>query len=260
MLRTRSRSRLAEPRPRRASWAWPVCLILLLGLASAPALAAGPRVTGKVTNFTELRNPVWEEAKNPDRHLYSFREVVPTVPAKERVLYPHIPKEVCIAALSKSKQPAPRGATLIRVGGGRTTPVTLVVRPQARLRFKNTDPFKHRLYVVGSKTFVAGDTVKGGTRDWTVPAPGSYEVRDELAPSLRMWIVAENDVAEIAYPNLKGEFALRLEEDGEYSIQAYFAGKKVGDPRPITITNGRDVNIAHQPIKLAPNPEKSKKK
>ena len=146
------------------------------------------------------------------------------------------------------------------VGGGRTTPVSLVVRPQARLRFKNTDPFKHRLYVVGSKTFVAGDTVKGGTRDWTVPAPGSYEVRDELAPSLRMWIVAENDVAEIAYPNLKGEFALRLEEDGEYSIQAYFAGKKVGDPRPITITNGRDVNIAHQPIKLAPNPEKSKKK
>jgi hypothetical protein len=233
-------------------------VLVLLVLVTVPALAAGPKVTGRVANWTELRNPVWEEAKNPDRHLYSFREVVPTVPAKERVLYPHIPKELCLAALSTAKQETPRGATLITVGGGRTTPVTIVVRPKARLRFKNTDPFKHRLYIVGSKTFVASDTIKGGARDWTVPAPGSYEVRDELAPSLRMWIVAENNVAEIAYPNLKGQFALRLEQDGEYSIQAYFAGKKVGDPRPIEI-KGRDVNISQQPIKVAPDPKKKKK-
>lgn len=211
-------------------------------------------------NFTELRNPVWEEAKNPDRRLYSFREVVPTVPSEERGLYPHIPKEVCIAALAKEKQAPPRMATLIRVGGGRTTPVTIVVRPNTRLQFKNTDPFKHRLYVVGSKTFSPADTIKGGTRDWTVPAPGSYEVRDELAPSLRMWIVAENNVAAIAYPNLKGEFALRLEADGEYTIQSYFTGKKVGDPRPIEITGLRDVNLAQDPIKVAPDPKKGAEK
>ncbi len=234
---------------------WGARLLMLLVLVTVPALAAGPKVTGRVSNWTELRNPVWEEAKSSDRHLYSFREVVPTVPAKERILYPHIPKELCIAALASGKQSAPRGATLITVGGGRTTPVTIVVRPQARLRFKNTDPFKHRLYIVGSKTFVPSDTIKGGTRDWTVPAPGSYEVRDELAPSLRMWIVAEDNVVEIAYPNLKGQFAMRLEEEGDYSLQAYFAGKKVGDPRPI-VMKGRDLNLSNQPLKVAPDPKK----
>ena len=230
-------------------------LFVSLLLITLPALAAGPTVTGKIANWRELRNPVWEEAKDPDRKLYSFREVVPTVPAAYRALYPHIPKEICIAALAAEKQETPRMATLIRVGGGRTTPVTIVVSPGTRLRFKNTDPFKHRLYAVGSKTFTANDTVKGGTRDWTVPAPGSYEIRDELAPSLRMWIVAEPNVATIAYPSLAGEFALRFEQDGPYTIQAYFAGKKVGEPRPIEV-KGRDINLRGSPIKVA---EKQKK-
>ena len=63
-------------------------------------------------------------------------------------------------------------------------PVTIVVPPGTTLQFKNTDPFKHRLYGKGISTFPPGETGPGAHRDWTVPAPGTYEIRDQLAPSL----------------------------------------------------------------------------
>jgi hypothetical protein len=140
-------------------------------------------------------------------------------------------------------------ATLIRVGGGRTTPVTIVTAPNTKLVFQNTDPFKHRLFAVGFKSFSASDTGRGATREWSVPEPGVYEIRDELAPSLRMWVISEPAVAAIAYPSLKGDFAIPVEADGEYRLQAYFAGKKVGPEIPIKV-EGKDVDLTRQPIKV----------
>lgn len=235
----------------RSPQSWAVRTVALVALFALPVLATGPKIKGRVTNFEYLLNPVWEEAKDPEKKLYSFREIVPTVPAKHRALYPHIPKELCVAALSEQKQPASRMAILIRVGGGRTTPVTIVVAPETRLRFKNTDPFPHRLYGTGQSTLTPNDTIKGGARDWTVPSAGTFEIRDELAPSLRMWIVAEPNVATIAYPSMSGEFALRPELPGVYTVQAYFAGKKVGQPVVVDASAGRDIDISKDAIKVA---------
>ena len=234
-------------------------LVFLAALTALPSSAAAAKIKGKLTNFMYLVNPVWEDARDPKKRGYSFREIVPTVPAKYRKLFPHIPKEICVAALSASKQPADKKPVLIRVGGGRTTPVTIVVAPGTRLRFKNTDPFTHRLYGVGQTTFPANDTIKGATRDWQVPKAGSFEIRDELAPSLRMWIVAEPNVAAIAYPSMKGEFMLSLPDDGDFMVQAYFSGKKVGSAVPVTL-QGRDVNMTKSPIKVAAPPKAKKKK
>ena len=164
-----------------------------------------------------------------------------------------------MAALASTKQPADKMPVLIRVGGGRTTPVTIVVAPGTRLKFKNTDPFTHRLYGVGISTFPPNDTVKGGTRDWSVPKAGSFEVRDELAPSLRMWIVAEPNVAAIAYPSMKGEFLLTVEEPGDYTVQAFFSGKKVGNGKLVTVQT-RDVDLSKDPIKVAADPKKKAEK
>src|SRR6185503_14927725 len=122
------------------------------------------------------------------------------------------PKELCIAAIGTTKQ-KPNPPVLIRVGGGRTTPVTLVVPPGTQLQFQNTDPFKHKLYGVKIADFGPNETIKGGVRSWSVPA-GTSEIRDELAPSLRMWVIAEPNVAAIAYPSLKGEFQLTIAEAG----------------------------------------------
>lgn len=221
-----------------------------------PLTADAAKVKGAVKNFRLLTNPVWEEAKDPKQHGYSFREPVPTVPSKFRRLFPDIPKELCVAALSSQKQ-KPEKPILIRVGGGRTTPVTIVVPPGTTLQFKNTDPFTHRLYGVKIPTFQPNDTVKGGTRSWSVPSKGTFEIRDELAPSLRMWIVGEPNVAAIAYPSKDGKFLLTVDQPGDYTVQAFFSGKKVGDPKPITV-GGKDMDISRTPIKVAASKKKGK--
>lgn len=233
-------------------------------LALAAALAAGlvlpgsawaQKIVGKVVGFEYLENPVWLEAKDPKAKGYSFREMVPTVPAKYRKLYPHIPKELCLAVLSSEPQSA-KPPTLVRVGGGRTTPVTIVVTPGTKLVFKNTDPFSHRLYGVGMKEFGPNDTAKGGTREWSVPKAGTFEIRDELAPSLRMWVVAEPNVVAISYPTMAGVYQLSVPEEGEYTVQAYFAGEKVGPVTPAVV--GRKA-LGLKPIVVA-RPEKKKGK
>jgi hypothetical protein len=221
-------------------WGRGACLSLLTILA-APASADAAHVKGRLEGFRLLRNPVWAEAKETSNHGFSFREPVPTVRAEFRRPFPHIPKELCVALMASTPQPAEK-PILIRVGGGRTTPVTIVVPPGTRLTFQNTDPFKHRLYGVDIKTFLPAEQAQGATREWTPATPGTYEIRDEAAPSLRMWIVAEPNVASITYPSLKGEFAVNVEAPGEYTLQAFFAGKKVGDAVPVKV-DAADVEL-----------------
>lgn len=229
--------------------------VLPLGALLLAADASAARVKGSVTGFQHLTNPVWEESKDPDRHTFSFREPVPTVRGEFRRLFPHIPKELCIAALSGAVQPAQK-PILIRVGGGRTTPVTIVVTPGTQLQFQNTDPFPHRLYAVGIGTFAPGDTVKGGVRSWSVPGAGTFEIRDEAAPSLRMFVVGEPNVAAISYPSMKGEFAVSIEAAGEYRLQAFFGGKKVGPEVPVKV-EAKDIDLK-VPIKVADKAEADK--
>jgi len=232
-------SRSAGP---RGTW-----LLLAAGLLALPGTADAARVKGRFEGFRALQNPVWAEAKDSKNHGYSFREPVPTVRAEFRRPFPYIPKELCMAAIAAGPQKA-QPPVLIRVGGGRTTPVTIVVTPGTRLTFQNTDPFKHKLYGVGIKTFATSDTRPGATREWSVPGPGVFEIRDEAAPSLRLWIVAESNVAQVAYPSMKGEFSLNLQEPGDYVLQAYFAGKKVGPATPVTIA-AADMDLK-VPVKL----------
>jgi hypothetical protein len=217
-------------------------------LVLVPASAGAAKIRGRVEGFRNLLNPVWAEAKDPKQHGYSFREPVPTVRAEFRRLFPHAPKEICVAALAAAAQKA-QPPVLVRIGGGRTTPVTLVAPPGTRLTFQNTDPFKHRLYGVGISAFQPNDTPRGGAREWSIPGPGVFEIRDELAPSLRMWVVGEPNVAGIAYPSMKGDFALSVEEPGEYVVQAFFAGKKVGPAIPVTVETA-DIDLSKAPLKI----------
>lgn len=213
----------------------------LVAAGLAPASAGAEKILGVVEGHEHLENPVWKEAKDPENKGYTFREMVPTVPAKYRKLSPHIPKELCIAAFSLEDQPAQQ-PTLIRVGGGRTTPVTIVVTPGTKLVFENTDPFKHRLYIAEDTSFPPNDMDRGATREWTAQKVGTYEIRDELAPSLRMWVVAHPKVAAVTYPSMKGEFKLTAPKEGEYEVQAFFSGEKVG-PSVIAAVSSRDVKL-----------------
>jgi hypothetical protein len=243
----KARYGLLLPATARPRWGR-ACGLLALLTALAPASADAAKLRGHVDGFRSLLNPVWAEARDPKQHGYSFREPVPTVRAEFRRLFPHAPKEICVAALAAGAQKVPP-PVLVRIGGGRTTPVTLVVPPGTRLTFQNTDPFKHRLHGVDIATFQPADTVRGATREWSVPGAGVFEIRDELAPSLRMWVVGDPTVAGIAYPSLKGDFSLSVEQPGDYTVQAFFAGKKVGPALPVTVKDA-DLDLTKTPLKV----------
>jgi hypothetical protein len=129
----------------------------------------------------------------------------------------------------------------------------LVVAPGTELRFRNGDPFDHRLYGVGFTTLAPSTTAKGATRRWTAQAAGRYEVRDELSPSVLMWVIAEPGVVATAFPSSDGRFALTIDEPGQYTLQAYFAGEPVGRPLAVVVDK-RDVDVSARPLVLATKP------
>lgn len=225
--------------------------VLVAGLAVSFSVAAAP-VKGRIVDFMKLLNPVWTEFRDPDKRSYTFREPSPTVRAEFRKLFPYIPKELCVALVGQQEQPKMK-PVVIKIGGGRTTPVTLVVTPGTELRFKNTDPFPHRLYAVDQPQFSAGDTAPGGERVWTVPAAGVYEIRDELVPSLRTWVVAEPNVAVFGHPDLSGAFNMELPVTGEFKVAVYFAGQEVGSSQVLNITKlNAPIDLTAAPIKVVP--------
>jgi hypothetical protein len=217
-------------------------VVLAAGLA-IPAASFGGQVRGKLVGLEKLINPVWHEAKDVGSHRFSWREPSPTVRAEFRNLYAYAPKEVCVAALASSPQQPPALPLLITVGGGRTTPVTVVVTPGTRLHFENRDPFAHKLYGVGQSTFPPGEMAALAARDWTAPGPGRYEIRDELSPSVRSWVVVEPNVAAIAYPSVQGMFLIPQLAAGEYTLKAFFGGSPAGTPRTFVL-GGAVVDIA----------------
>ncbi len=207
-----------------------------MGASLLPGLALAGGIKGKVSGAEKLLNPVWNEAKDPANHRYSFREPSPTVRGEFRVLYGYAPKELCIAALGTTAATVPDKPLLFKLGGGRTNPVTLVVAPGTTLEVLNNDPFLHRPYLVGNPTFEANDLKSKGPRQWKVPASAAvYEMRDELSPSVRSWVVAEPNVAGVAFPQRDSTFAFDHLPAGDYTLQAYYSGKRVGVAKPVTI-------------------------
>jgi hypothetical protein len=205
-------------------------------VAMSGTVLAG-QVKGKVLGAEKLINPVWSEAKETSAHRFNWREPSPTVRADIRnSLSAFAPKEVCIAAIASTSQQPPALPIDVTIGGGRTTPVTMVVPNGARLRFTNRDPFPHKPYVVGQSSFPPGEMASvGATRDWSAPGPGKYELRDEMSPSVRSWIVVEANVAATTYPTKDRDFAFPQLPPGDYTIRAYFAGAPTGTPRTVNV-------------------------
>jgi len=207
--------------------------ILVVGLPCF-AFAAGPvTAKGKIQGAEKLLNPVWNEAKDPTAHRYTFREPSPTVRPDVRTLTPHAPKEIAVVVLGEGA--AEKVPITVTIAGGRTTPVTIVVPQGQVIQFENKDPFPHKLYDVGSKGLGAVETGPAKSRSWTPPGPGKYEVRDQVAPSIRSWVVVEPKAAKVVYPDRKGEFTIEV-DPGPYKLRAYFNGEPVGQELDVVIT------------------------
>jgi hypothetical protein len=206
---------------------------LALAVVALPGVALAATVKGKVVGTAKLLNPVWNEAKDPNLHRYSFREPSPTVRPDVWTLTGFFPKELAIVALGEKG--TPKGTLPVTIAGGRTTPVTIVVPAGQAVQFTNADPFPHKLYDTGKKGLQPVETGPTKSRSWTPPGPGKYEIRDELAPSIRSWIVVEPRAVAVTYPDRKGDFAIDL-DPGSYSLRAYYDGEPVGTEQAIVVT------------------------
>jgi hypothetical protein len=247
ILRLRHAATLGHaPRRRLARLACTTAVGLALGLPAGLAGAEPVQVAGRIEGGETLLNPVWNAAKDPKNHRFTFRVPSATVSAKAKVLSAYLPKELCIVALGTEAQTASKVPTRVVIAGGRTTPVTVVVPQGQEVQFENHDPFPHRLYSTdkGAGSMSPNDIDATKSRRWTPPAPGKFELRDERAPSILSWIVVEPKAVKTAYPNFKNEFQLEL-EPGSYTLQGYFSGAPVGKPLPI------EVNPAPKQQKLA---------
>lgn len=202
--------------------------LLLLSVSSR---AGAPNVKGKVSGQDKLVPDVYAEAAKPDAHKWTWREPSPSVAAQFRSLSGNPSRDLCIAA-THADSAGPQDAIRMTVTGGRVVPTTIVVTPGTPLAFKNFDPFKHRLYVVGQTTMKAEDLQANAVRTWGAPGPGKYEVRDELFPSIRTFVVVDPQVVQIAYPTRDGAFAFSLPA-GDYVLKAFFGGKQVGKVVPV---------------------------
>ncbi len=210
---------------------------LALGILSASALlsvtgkAGAPNVRGKITGQDKLLPEVYAEAAKTESHRWTWREPSPSVQAQFRVLSANPSRDLCIAATSSGNAAAGE-AIRMTVTGGRVFPTTIVVSPGTPLAFKNFDPFKHRLYVVGNPSFKAEDMAAGQVRSWSASGAGKYEIRDELFPTVRTFVIVDPQVVQVAYPGRDGAFGLTLPA-GEYVLKAFFQGKQVGKPTPV---------------------------
>lgn len=231
-----------------------VAVALLVG-AGWPAIGGAQAkkvaIKGSVQGGDFLLNPVWVEANDPKNHRYSFR-TRSTSAGKQQRPTAYLPKELCVAVLKKEGASEAVGTPLtIGVSGGRTTPVTVVVQEGRPVQFINHDPFPHKLYDVGSGGLGPEETRSGGNRTWKPPKPGVYEIRDQLAPSVRAWVVVEPRVVQFGHPRISGEYVVRDLEPGNYDLQGYFMGKPVGKSLSIEVRSTGDEQEIRDPLVVA---------
>jgi hypothetical protein len=246
--------------------------MLALGLTTAAALGAAVftsaeaqetkvSLKGKISGGEGLLNQAWVEAADPKNHRYTFRQRSTTVGETAKRLAAYLPKELAIVALGTGAT-ANSKPYVVHVSGGRTTPVMIVVPEGQNIQFVNDDPFNHRLY---DKDKVAGglaaDDLKPTTqRVWKPPKAGVYEIRDELFPSVRSYVVVEPGAVAVTYPNTKNEWVFDALAPGDYEIVAFFAGKKTGTPLKFTVKPAPAAQEASEPLAVGGGAKDGKEK
>jgi hypothetical protein len=222
---------------------------LALALFATSGSANPPNVKGKISGYEKLVPEVYAETAKPESRRWTWREPSPSVSAQFRVLSANPSRDICLAATTGANQE--KQEFRMTVTGGRVFPTTIVVTPNTQLAFKNVDPFNHRIYVVGATgqmLLKAEDLPANGVRSWSPQGAGKYEVRDELFPSVRTYVVVDPQVAQIAYPGRDGAFGFSL-PGGDYVLKAFFNGKQIGKPVNFTAKEKGMVEMK-EPLKL----------
>jgi hypothetical protein len=193
-------------------------------LAGSSPVAVG--VKGKVSGWEKLLPQAYVEASGNDSHRYTWREPSPTVKQDFRKLSANVSRDVCVVAVGAGAAQA-HEPLAVKVTGGRLTPGTIVLSPGSRLSFKNVDPFPHVLFEVANDKWAPNPTAPGSTREWAATTPGLHVIRDQLFPSMAMYVMVDPNAVEFALPDHDGAFTMAV-TPGDYTFKTFFEGKQVG--------------------------------
>jgi len=228
---------------------------LVAALLVAASLLAGGRlvagqasgVKGKLVGWDKLVPQLYANAAKSDSHRYTWREPSPTVKQDFRRLSANVSRDLCVVAFG-SGTAAAHEPIAVKVTGGRLTPSTIVVSVGTRLSFKNIDPFPHVLFEAGNDKWGPNPTGPGSTREWAATTPGLHPIRDQLFPSVVMFVLVDPAAVEFAMPDREGAFLLSV-PSGEYSLKVFFDGKQVGKEESVRVID-RTLELK-EPIALA---------
>ena len=209
-------------------------LVLASAFASGSLLAGGspPNVRGRVAGWDRLLPQVYAQAAN-DPHRYTWREPSPTVKQDFRKLSANVSRDVCVAAFGSGRREpvdiSERRSPTKVTGWAAFTPQTCwsPTAWRSRISFKNDDPVPHQLFEVSNAAWAPNPTGPGSSREWAAGAPGLHEIRDQLFPSIVLYIVVDAQVVEFATPDRDGAFSMAL-PSGDYTLKAFFDGKPAG--------------------------------
>lgn len=176
-------------------------------LAGADALGPSPRAT-------------------PPRWRGSFWEV-PNGAIAITAPRANVERDVAVvltgASVAESRQPV-----TVPVEGGRCQPGTVLLSPGTTLTLHNRDLLAHEFYAVrpGQEAPVvpAELTAPRTRRQISLPAAGTYELRDARQPTFRCWLVAGPGQGRVLHPDHNGAFTAQGLADGTYTVKAYFEG------------------------------------
>jgi hypothetical protein len=235
---------------KRRSWVrsktYIVAPFVILGSALVSGtLFAGPSpvavgVKGKVSGWEKLLPQAYAEAAS-DPHRYTWREPSPTVKQDFRKLSANVGRDVCVVAFGPGAAQA-HEPLAVKLTGGRLSPATIVLAPGSRLSFKNADPFPHVLFEAGNDKWAANPTAPGSTREWAGTTAGLHVIRDQLFPSVAMYILVDPNAVEFAFPDRDGAFTMAV-TPGDYTFKAFFEGKPVSKSADVVHVGGGGLDL-----------------
>jgi hypothetical protein len=127
------------------------------------------------------------------------------------------------ASVTESRQPV-----VVPVEGGRCRPGTVLLSPGTTLTLDNRDLLGHEFYAVrpgqDERVVPAELTAARARRQVSLPAAGTYELRDARQPTFRCWVVAGAGQGRVLAADRNGAFVASGLADGTYTVKAYFEG------------------------------------
>lgn len=222
------------------------CAAVVL-LASSPASAT--KLTGKIIVTAELREALAEAARQEceSNQLYYWRLPNGVIPVEPPAVNPAT--DIAVVLFREgAPDPGPAELTIVKVHAGGFEERVVVTRPGSTIRFRNVDPYDHELYSPAMATFRPERQSNGSFRPIDFPIEGAFDVRCQLMPFFKGYIVATKatTVLEVAKD---GTFTLELPEAGKYTLKVFHEGAWIHEQ---SFQAGGGDRVLNLEIKLQP--------